>query len=391
MRKQLASSGFLICMVAALVPVLAESGKTRPVKVKDLVIYQDEQYYAAFPSLVVKKDGEILCAFRRAPDRRRLWQAPGTTHTDPNSYLVLVRSRDQGNSWTAEPELIFAHPLGGSQDPCMNLLRNGTIVCSSYGWALLPAETAERKKNTLSHPPFAFLGGYLLRSADGGRSWQGPILPPPTPGDQTLDALDRPVPAYNRGAMMEGRDGKLYWAVAANRAPQDRRSSVHLMASADRGTTWNYVGPIAQDEKVVFNETSLVETVRGDILAFLRTDKFEGKLAFARSTDGGKSFQPWQDGGFFGHPFQAVRLKDGRIFLVYGYRRKPFGIRARLLDADGSDPARAEEIVLREDGGSGDLGYPWAALLKDGRILVAYYFNRENGTRHIAASLLELR
>ncbi len=362
-----------------------------PEKIQDILIYQDEQYYSAFPSLVVRPDGEILCAFRRAPDRRKLWQAPGVTHTDANSYLVMVRSRDQGKTWTREPELIFAHPLGGSQDPCMVQLRDGSIVCSSYGWALLPAETAEKKKDTLTHTPFAFLGGYILRSDNGGISWKGPFLPIHTPGDNTLDALGRPVAAYNRGAMLQGRDGNLYWAAAANVGPSNRHASVHLLRSSDRGETWQYMCPIARDEKVQFNETSLVETRDGDIVAFMRTADFDGKLTYARSKDGGKSFQPWQDSGFYGYPAHALRLGDDRIFLVYGYRQKPFGIRARLLQPDASDIATATEIVLRDDAGTGDIGYPWSVLLPGGRVLVAYYFNKDNGTRHIAGSLLSLK
>ena len=357
---------------------------------KDLIIYQDSKFYAAFPSLVVRKDGEILCAFRRAPDRRALWGAPGYTHTDPNSYLVLVRSKDGGKTWTKEPELIYADPLGGSQDPCMYQLKDNSIVCSSYAWALLPPEGVENLKETLSHPPFAFLGGYVVRSDDGGKSWKGPFVPPPAPGDATTDALGQPVPAYNRGRMMQGKDGKLYWAVAVNKGKRDRMTSVHLMTSSDRGETWKYVCPIAQDDKVLFNETSLIQTKKGDIIAFMRTAYFDGKLAYARSTDGGKSFLPWQDGGFFGHPFTAINLKDGRIFLIYGYRKEPFGIRAKVLNAECTDIETAPEFVIRNDGGGGDLGYPWAVQLPDGNILTAYYFNIAEGNRHIAGSLLSL-
>jgi len=362
---------------------------SRVKKIEDFVIYQDDKFYSAFPSLVVRKDGEILCAFRRAPNRRLLWGG-GYSHTDPNSYLVLVRSKDGGKTWTKDPELIYAHPLGGSQDPCMVQLKDGSIVCTSYAWALLPPEGVEKMKETLSHAPFAFLGGYVMRSEDGGKSWRGPFVPPPVPGDGTLDALGNPLPAYNRGAMIQRKDGKLYWAVAVNKVKRDRLTSVHLMTSADRGETWQYVCPIAADDKVVFNETSLIETKKGDLVAFMRTANFDGKLAFARSTDGGRSFEPWQDGKFFGHPFHAVRLKDGRVFLIYGYRRAPFGVRAKLLNPDCTDIVEAPEIVIRDDGGNGDLGYPWAAVLPDSNILVAYYFNIGDGVRHIAGSVLSV-
>jgi len=36
------------------------------------------------------------------------------------------------------------------------------------------------------------------------------------------------------------------------------------------------------------------------------------------------------------------------------------------------------------------LGYPWAVLLSKQKVLVVYYFNQENGTRHIAGTVLQI-
>jgi hypothetical protein len=77
-------------------------------KVKDVVIYKDAQFYSCFPSAVNAKNGELLVAFRRAPDRT-IFGEPGSDHVDPNSYLMMVRSKD-GENWTKEPELIYAQP-----------------------------------------------------------------------------------------------------------------------------------------------------------------------------------------------------------------------------------------------------------------------------------------
>ncbi len=357
-------------------------------KETDIVIYSDERFYSAFPSVVCRPDGELLVAFRRAPERRYLGE-PGSSHTDPNSYLVLVRSRDNAATWTTEPELILAHPFGGSQDPCMTQLRDGTIVCSSYGWALLRGDAASKVPDTLRHDDFVFMGGYLMRSMDGGNSWQGPIKPPPVSGNVTLTVFKEPCPAYNRGPMVESRDGTLYWAVATQSRLQPRLTEVHLMASMDGGLTWEYRTPVARDEKVTFNETALYETPKGALIAFMRTADFDDHTTVARSTDGGKSFQPWEDAGFKGHPHCATALPDGRILLVYGYRHEPYGIRARVLDAEAENISESEEIILRDDGGNGDLGYPWVCAMADGRYLVVYYFNQADGTRHIAGTILK--
>jgi hypothetical protein len=357
--------------------------------VANLVIYQDDKFYSAFPSVVRRPDGEVLVAFRRAPNRRLLGEK-GNLHTDPNSQLVLVRSRDEGKTWSQSPELIFAHPFGGSQDPCLVQLRDGALVCSSYGWALLNAEYAARMTNSLRHGAYVFLGGYVLRSHDGGHSWQGPFLPPHVGADSTPDIFGQPVPAYNRGAMCEAKDGRLYWVVAANTSTQPRRSETHLLVSTNQAQSWSYACPVATDSKITFNETSLYETPKGDLVAFMRTANFDDHTVVARSVDGGKSFQPWQDAGWQGHPHHALRLPDGRILLVYGYRHAPFGIRARVLDAEGTDVRSAAEIVLRADGGNPDLGYPWATMLPPNRVLVVYYFNLADGPRHIAGTVLEV-
>lgn len=95
--------------------------------------------------------------------------------------------------------------------------------------------------------------------------------------------------------------------------------------------------------------------------------------------------------GFQGHPLNALRLPDNRVLVAYGYRHKPFGIRARILNVECTDFATAPEIILREDGGNGDIGYTWPVVLDRNRVLVTYYFNIENGTRHIAGTILEIK
>jgi len=378
-------------LLAAL--VLSAAGETRAAetglrKVEDLTIYADARFHCAFPSLVRRPDGELLVAFRRAPDRRLLGEK-GVLHVDPNSYLMLVRSRDDGRTWTKEPQLIYSHPFGGSQDPCMVQLADQSIVCTSYGWAPVTADALPKlPAGTTPHytKRFGFMGGYVLRSTDGGTSWGTPIIPPRANDDPRVDLFGQPLPAYNRGAMCEGSDGRLYWVVAVAGA----RVETHLMVSADKGLNWQDTAVVAGDAKASFNETSLYETPKGDLVAFMRTGNLDDHLAVARSSDRGRTFQPWQDAGFQGNPFYAVRLPDQRVLLVYGYRHKPFGIRARVLDAECTNVTNAPEIVLRADGGTADLGYPWAGVIGKNRVLVVYYFNKADGPRTIDGTVLQL-
>lgn len=366
----------------------AAAASARIEKIKDIVLYEDDKYYCAFPSVVTRPNGELLVAFRRAPNRR-LW-GDAYSHTDANSYLVLIRSRDNAATWSRDPSLVFAHPFGGSQDPCMVQLRDRSILCTSYVWVPVRPDLAQKFTNSLRSRTFVFYGGYLVRSEDGGSTWKGPIVPPPLPTDRTTNVFGDRTPALQRGAMCQGKNGKLYWAVQSFAQPTTSRSSVQLLVSADRGDTWKYSCPVAEDDKIVFNETSMYETEKGDLVAFIRTAQFDDHTVIARSTDGGKSFT-WEDAGFQGHPHHALRLPDKRVFLVYGYRHKPYGIRARVLNPDCTDYKTAQEIILRDDGGTTDLGYPWATVMRDGRILAVYYFNRGDGLRHIAGTILSVR
>jgi hypothetical protein len=184
------------------------------------------------------------------------------------------------------------------------------------------------------------------------------------------------------------------------------------MISADKGRTWEYAGPIASDEKFSINETSLYQTPKGYLIAFMRTEGFGDRTIVARSSQASSknraadspsppsgeragvrgrdvSFDHWIDAGFKGHPHHAIALPDKRVLLVYGYRHAPFGVRARVLDPECTQ-FDSEEIILRDDGGNGDLGYPWATMISKNRALVVYYFNKADGTRHIAGTFLEI-
>ena len=44
--------------------------------------------------------------------------------------------------------------------------------------------------------------------------------------------------------------------------------------------------------------------------------------------------------------------------------------------------------MLRDDGAVGNLGSPHVLPLPDGTALVTYYHNTEDGTRHVAASVV---
>jgi len=73
----------------------------------------------------------------------------------------------------------------------------------------------------------------------------------------------------------------------------------------------------------------------------------------------------------WGLPSHLLRLRDGRLVMTYGYRRKPFGNQARL-STDGGRTWSAP-ITLSDDGMGGDLGYPSTVELADGTLLSVWY------------------
>lgn len=96
-----------------------------------------------------------------------------------------------------------------------------------------------------------------------------------------------------------------------------------------------------------------------------------------------------EDTGRGGNPPAMIRLSDGRLCLTYGYRNAPYGIRARTSEDGGR--TWSSDIVLRDDGGNHDIGYPRTAQRADGKIVTVYYYNDDpDGERYIAATIWDV-
>jgi hypothetical protein len=117
------------------------------------------------------------------------------------------------------------------------------------------------------------------------------------------------------------------------------------------------------------------------------------RSVFARSLDGGETWQHKDPDGFVGdqngNPPALLRLKDGRLCCFYGNR-----VRRQLLARRSADHGRTwdRETVLRDDYASpendADLGYPRAVQRADGQVPVFYYWaSKEHPQQHIAATI----
>ena len=109
-----------------------------------------------------------------------------------------------------------------------------------------------------------------------------------------------------------------------------------------------------------------------------------------QSVDGGQNWEFLSKvadiEGNNGNPPSLVSLLDGRLCVAYGYRDAPFGIRAKLSLDNGK--TWGDEIILRDDGRTWDLGYPRMVQREDGKLVTIYYYTtHENPEQHIAATI----
>ncbi len=89
---------------------------------------------------------------------------------------------------------------------------------------------------------------------------------------------------------------------------------------------------------------------------------------------------------FNGSPPSLVRLQDGRLCVTYGFRAAPFGIRARISPDEGR--SWGDEVILRDDGRTFDVGYPRSVVRGDGQVVTTYYFATQTDyEQHVAATI----
>lgn len=300
-------------------------------------------------------------------------------------------SGDGGRTWDEKPAVLYDDFLYGIQDPCINLLRDGTLFCTFFTWqVLLPGDVPALNPATfdrrITDKWVARLGGaYSIRSMDGGATWDDP-LPITSPDDG--------VHARNvRGNVVELDDGAILLPMYI-RTPDS--SSATLAVTRDRGRTWELRSTIANAGELWFHEPNLYRTPSGKLIALLRTtDRREGvsaerkhPLYTCESYDDGLTWGRLTEHAIYSpSPFHMLRLASGKTLLTYGYRLPPYGIRAIVLNGECTDIDTAPETILRVDGPGTDIGYTCSAQADDGEILVVYYYSDDpHGVRYIAGT-----
>jgi hypothetical protein len=262
-----------------------------------------------------------------------------------------ARSLDGGLTWSIEKPPGF---VGDGQTPKCTALQE-PLDFTQPGFALV----------------FHFLNmhvgpSYFHVSMDRGRSWRGPY-------SFAVEGIDKI--AARTDYLVLGRRECLMFGSAAK--ANNREGRPFCARTADGGLHWKLLSLIGPEPPGFAIMPSTLRLSGGGLLTTIRQGhpgQGSGIEAY-RSDDGGRRWTRLGDAtpNIGGNPPSLVRLHDGRLCLTYGYRLRPFGARARITADEGR--GWGPEIILRDDGLTGDLGYPRSVVRPDGQIVTIYYFN----------------
>lgn len=370
-------------------------------------VYEDPRYYAAFPAAVGTGGGRVLVAFRRATDPRALHRAVGDgalSHLDPRAHLAWVEVDDTLTSASA-PSTVTIDPDAADHAPSLVALDDGTILVTTAAYKPVAAAVADALE--VDHAVYHRSGvdglGYLMwgcsarRKAPTATEFSAPVYFSDEPLATGLGTASSYRGGSTRGALCQSGTTILAATYGRRELGQvvtkaDARDKVFIYASHDQGRTFVFQTVALADSggDVDFHQPTLFTRADGTITVLAHTAGGLGKLATSESTDGGKTFSPWALCNVRASGIHAVVLHDGRVLVTYGYRHRPFGVRARICAPDLRDLESAPEIALVADAPNGDVGYPWAVETEPGRALVVFYAPSPGGTRRIDAVLLEV-
>ena len=328
--------------------------------------------------------------------------------------ILLQRSFDYGETWPTEHEVVIWDDslpleekraiLRQADDPTLPREEIDLSSPDSSVYFARPATGPERADGRPAVECYAF------RSGDRGHTWETVptrVNPPTGLGYVHIDA----------GPWVQFGDGTQL--VVASIGSDEGNTALGIYGTDNNGLSWNYVAEVANDPTGRGRPTYAVLLLlpSGRLQCYmLNIQGIRNAIQMSYSDDGGYSWSepkpvvawgqsPWaaltrrhiwsgarRQGVHYRSPW-PLRLRDGRIVVIFGRRQPPFGMGLIVSEDDGA--TWSAEAVIRADASDWDLGYPVATELDDGRIFTAYYFmeddgNNFGGTRHIAGSHFRL-
>lgn len=341
------------------------SSITKPMN--HIIVYKEPGRFGGWPANhgIWSWGNEILVGFERA-----FYQANDKNHSivwDKPAELGLARSLDGGDTWDLESpgELAQRHENA--------TLREGGIDFGNPGFAMKCS------------------GDVFFISYNRGKIWQGPFRFPDFGGKLTS----------RTDYLIQGSQECLFFFSAfESKVEAGFQDRAFCARTRDGGQTFEFLSWMTGEPINIRSVMpSTVKNSKGILISAMRRrhDNQAGNSVKAKcwidvyqSADGGLTWEFLSKvadiEGNNGNPPSMVCLQDGRLCVAYGYREAPFGMRARLSLDNGK--TWGNEITLRDDGRSWDLGYPRMVQRPDGKLVTIYYFTTaEDPEQHIAATI----
>ncbi len=324
------------------------------------VILKQPGRYIGWPTVAKTAEGELIVVF--SGDRE--------AHVCPFGKTQMIRSRDGGKTWS-KVQTINNTPLD-DRDAGVIQTTSGALLVSWFTSVAFetPSYTKRMNKARLERwkPHVSkitdadrkrWLGYWTRRSPDGGETWEDPVKSHVT----------------GPHGMIQLADGRcLYLGMRT----VDGKRRVSTSESTDDGKSWHVIStvPLPDMKGRWLCEPHVAEASPGRLVGMMRIERVKHEdhvLWQTESDDGGRTWSQARPTKIWGYPPHLIRLRDGRVLVTYGYRRKPYGQRA-CLSRDGGRTWDLDRIIaIRDDAPSGDLGYPASVELSDGWIFTVYY------------------
>jgi hypothetical protein len=349
----------------------------------------------------VLRDGALVAVFNE--ERFPIHHDSGQT--------LITQSSDGGLTWSAPTIVLPWTDTTGNWDCGICELDDGSWLVNftitgffkrgirpeGVSWSTGPV-TEEHGDWSWTFKTKAWLGTFVVKSRDRGRTWSEPVpvnVRPLKHGGCRLGCWQLPS-----GSILMGLYGRIRGYEEEGEGETTRSA---LMRSDDGGDNWEYFSTLAFDPASIidYEEPSMLRLADGRLVSFLRTHVNPSgdarNMVFVVSDDDGFGWTPPKWTNIWGFPAETIALQDGRYLMIYGYRRPPYGVRGIVSD-DGLTWDVKNEFVIREGGVPGNpatergdasarrrridwrhpgpyqhIGYPSVAQLPDGTIVASYH------------------
>lgn len=302
----------------------------------EVYLCRDRGYFPVLANL----GGEDVLAVIRA----------GAGHIGVTGRLEAMRSTDGGRTW--EAPVVIVDTSADDRNPAVGVAPDGTVVLAYHAQGSYDDDGSWM-------PELRRVEMRIARSRDGGRSWEDSV-------SLGFPAMKKHS-AFGHIVSLPGGTMLLPLYGSDNDSADEADDCAYLLRSDDGGRTWHSPSLIAQG----YNETALLLTSDGVLLAAMRSADRGGLVSVSRSLDGGYAWDaPSEVTGEREHPADLTLLSNGWILMVYGVRHDPFGIQARVSKDDGR--TWSGPLIVCDDLWNRDLGYPSTVRLGD-RLITAYY------------------